>query len=650
MVIALLAPNAALARYRRHRSRKLPVDLPTLFVSKDSMAIRSGQQKLTVRFADGVLQLRTPYGDHDLTANIASPNGWVHPTQVIAPPKTYRATDLVTAVVTLAVPDDRKMVLRISAYPGIPAVFVKSGVTGQFGSNRDTYFWSWDGAVDTYFAPAKAGPEELKAPTTPARFDRTDWTFFPGKTGGLAVLTNGMVGYQPNQPFINPLPRWRFLRPGETLYVGFGLAGVAGPSDAAALSKSARYKSITILKPVFLTKQTRFDYGTPAPDWLRGADVCNGWYRQSTGDMIVGWIKDMPLVVGVPADKATIAKAHEAGLRVIAYVNYMELQNSTIQMAAKGSLYSHPDEATPADLLDLAKHPAWTCVDSEGKDRRSSWGASQDIPGLFSTCFHQAELRQNALTQILNIMNLGADGVFIDNACPVFECCGPKFGKHTHDDPYETNTDAYEELQKEIYKLVKSFGEDKIVMQNGGILPSHWAYSDAQMWEGFRFDDKSPEPTNDWSELQYAAEEHADAVRHGKVPVILSRFSALPADRRTDAALYTYAYSRLYGFLIADWFDLTKSSEDQQLAKAVYSIRLGKPITDAQRSGDVLYREFENGVVALNPTRASVSVSIPVTNAGQCTDVAQGRILTSSGGAIALDMGPESGRVLLRQP
>jgi hypothetical protein len=379
----------------------------------------------------------------------------------------------------------------------------------------------------------------------------------------------------------------------------------------------------------------------------------NGWYSEWSDKMIgdphvgAGWMKGFPLVVGVPASKSLIAKAHDAGLRVIVYVNYMELQNSEVQMAAKGSLYRQPDEASPADLLDLAKHPDWTCIDSEGKDRRSNWGVSQGIPGLFSTCFHQADLRQNALTQVCNIMNLGADGVFIDNAVPSHECHGPRFEKHQHTDAAETNTDAYELLQREVYKLVKTFGADKIVMQNSGISPSHWAYCDAQMWEGFRFDERNADPVNEWSELQYAAEEHADAVRHGKVPVILSYFSAIPADHRGEAALYTYAYTRLHGWLLADWFDLTKSPENEKLAKAIYAIRLGKPLSDAKPVGDLLYRAFEKGIVVLNPTRAKASASVPTARDGRLSDVAYDRELTASNGSVVLEIAPESGRVLI---
>lgn len=621
---------------------------PRLDSTPDSVSICSGAQTLTVRLADGTLRLDTPYGSYELIANINSHSGWVHPGQATVPPKLYRGKDSVAALVTFPVPGDRVMTLHLDAYPGIDAVFVKSGVTGMFGSSRDYYFWSWKQQCDSCTFSSSKGPQTINIVPRQMRLPYCDWVYLPDKAGGLAVLTSGIVGLMPGEPFINALPRWRFLRPGETLDIGFGLAGTANPSEAAALCRLARARRFPALKRFSaVQQQAKLDYGSPAPDWLRNADMFNGWYRTWTDDMVNDWMKDFPLIVGVPASKSAIEKAHEAGLRVIVYVNYMELQNSEVQMAAKGRLYRQPDEATPADLLDLAKHPDWTCIDSEGNPRRSNWGISQDIAGLFSVCFHQPDLRQNALTHVCNIMNLGADGVFIDNAVPMHECYGPKFGKHVHPDAAETNTDAYELLQREIYKLVKTFGADKIVMQNSGIAPSHWAYCDAQMWEGFAFDDKHAEPVNDWAELEYAASEHAEAVRRGKVPVILSHFSAVPANRRREAALYTYAYTRLHGWLLADWFDLIKSPENYKLARAIYSVRLGKPLSDAKRVGDLLYRAFEQGIVVLNPTNSRLSAVVPAARDGALSDVAYDRDLSASGGSVALEMAPESGRVLV---
>ncbi len=634
--IVLLMPDVASAAKRARQ--ELPADIPTLFVSKDVMAIRNGQQKITVRLSDALVSLETPYGKRGLEVSIWSPSDWVRPTGVIEAPKTYRSKDLVTAVVTLAVPDDRRMVLRISAYPGVPGVFVKSGVSGLYGGYSDYYFWSWDGPVQSYCVPGSNGAEEKAAPAGDRCFDRSDWFLLPQESGGLVVLTNGIVGCREGKPFIQALPRWRFLRPNETLDVCFGLAGVANAADAAAVSKAARDSSIDILKPAVPATNASIDYGTPAPEWLRSAGVSGGWYGKLTEDT-VGWhTQHSPIAVRVPADKEVIAKAHEAGVRAIVHVNYSELCNSEVQKEL-GRQPSRTDEATPAGLLDLAEHPEWTCIASDGTERQCAHAV-----GVSSTCFHQAELRNNALTQVLNIMNLGADGIWIDRAGPPLECYGPRFDKHKHEGPYDTNTAASEALYSQIYKLVKSFGEDKIVIHSSGILPSHWAYCDAQVCEGLPFHPVSDDgPIGEWAELQCFAAEREAAIRAGKVAMIVPRMMHRSTTR---AILYSHAYAALHGLL----FCLPTATVGTDITgDSVERLRLGKPESGILKTGDVLYRFFANGIVVLNPTRIPASVSVPVDRDGTFSNIGYNRTVTSSNRSLALDLAPESGCVLLRR-
>jgi hypothetical protein len=593
--------------------------LPTLDVSEDSVTVHAGDQTLTVRLADASLRLDTPYGSRDLAVNIDSPSGSVHPLQAASPPKVYRAKDWVAALITFPVPDDRKLTLHVDACPGVNAVFVKSSLTGQCAAVRDYYCWTWSEQIDSYFAPDKGGPERRRIPSKTTRFDYSDWVFLPCDTGGVAVLTSGVVGYAPGAPFINAVPKSRFLRPGETLDIGFGLAGMRDATETAALATLVRARSIPALKRAY---PATTDYGARAPDWLRDADVCVGW-----ADDVIG---KSSLVIGVPARKSSITKVHGDGARAIVRVDFTQFVNSETQT---GKLV--PDEADPDGLLDLAKHPDWVCIDSQGNPRKSARG--------LGTCLHQPDLRQAVLTYVCNIMNLGADGILVDNAVPIPECYAPKFDKHTHPNPDASNTGELEALSREIYKLVKSLGDDKIVILNSGIAPSLWSCCDAQMWEGFRFDQGSSEPVNEWSELQYLAEEHADAVRHGKALIVLPHFSSVPADQRKKDFLYIYAFTRLYGWLMAC------SPDTQKLAESTRAVQLGKPLDEVKPTGDALYRVFEKGIVALNPTRTSLTVSLPIPHDGKLTDVAYDRELLGSGGKVEMDMAPESGRVLVWQ-
>ncbi len=527
--------------------------VPSLDTTSDSVIISVSSQILAVRLADGSLKLDTPYASRELFAYINSPSGWVHPGQSSIPPKLHRGKDSVAALITFGVPGERKMTLHVDAYPGVDAVFVTSGLTGQFNASRDCYFWSWKQS-DTY---------EI------TRLPNNDDVFVPNESGGLLVMTSGTFSNTSDEAHINALPKSRFLRPDETLDIGFGLAGAADASQAAALSKLSHTKPIAALKRFYITKNAKIDYGAPAPDWLRNIDAFIG----NTSGL---------LIVDAPASTSIIKNAHDSGSRVIVRVNYM--QN-----------------------IDLAQHPDWACVDFDGR--------ATDLP-----CLHNYDLRQSVLTDVCNIMNLGADGVFIDGASPIRDCFGATLCKHSHTDAAKTNTEAYELLQREIYKLVKTFGDDKIVMRDSGIAPLHWSYCDAQVWDCADF--------SDWAELQYAVKEHAEAVRRGKAPVILC----------SSCASCAYAYARLYDWLAADFTNKEKWAS---------SIHLGKPLSAAKPIGDMLYRAFENGMVVLNPTKVKASLLVPTLRDGRIYDVVYGRELNALDSCAEIDMLPESGRVFL---
>lgn len=315
---------------------------------------------------------------------------------------------------------------------------------------------------------------------------------------------------------------------------------------------------------------------------------------------------------------------------MIPYVNYMELLNTEIEAKARGRVYYEWTQAVDHDALDLVNHPDWICIDKDGKDVPSIWGSNNGHPGLFYTCFHQQGLHDAALAQVRKLMEMGADGVFIDNAGPVAECFGAQFGKHRHPET-GSNTKMYQRLQQEVYELVKSFGTDRIVMINSGIIPEQWAWSDAQMWESCICGAGTAERMQEWIELEYEGRIHAEAVRHGKVPVILS-----------------YLDARLYGFPWADWFTLSKTDHDKRLAKATYVARLGKPLGPPKQSGKVWYREFEKGLVVLNPESTTIYCVVPVRSTGSFDDAGYDRTFVSSAGKLRLEMLPESGRVMVR--
>lgn len=189
-------------------------------------------------------------------------------------------------------------------------------------------------------------------------------------------------------------------------------------------------------------------------------------------------LKVFPCISGRTPDKAALEKCHRNGIRLTHYVCYTCLLDTEQQVREGGSVYSEWSESIDCETRDLKDHPDWKCMDKDGNVQEDAWGQSFHHPGLLNTCLHQPGLHEAAVRQVTILMEAGYDGVFVDLAGPTVECYGPKFGKHDHEHPDWPNTQAYEELLRKICETVKSYGEDRIVIQNTcvSLMPSHWAW------------------------------------------------------------------------------------------------------------------------------------------------------------------------------
>ncbi len=259
-------------------------------------------------------------------------------------------------------------------------------------------------------------------------------------------------------------------------------------------------------------------------------------------------------------------------------------------------------------------HPAWVCIDAQGNIQKDAWGQAHHHPGLLNTCLHQKGLRDAAVRHVRLLMEMGFDGVFIDLAGPTVECYGPRFGKHKHDVPRKSNTEAWDDIMRAVYDTVKQFGDDRIVMQNTctGIMPSHWAYCDAQLIEAYPYNGDFRDLTATWPELWWNGHRHSQAVGHGKIPVIMPYFERLSAQDPSRSASLSLAYARLFGFLWADGFTLQDIPGNHDRADAFYRLRLGHPTSELRWSGDVLSRSFERGTVTLDPRVGAVLPNAPL--------------------------------------
>lgn len=664
----------------RYLATSLLAALPACALADPSARVEGGQAivtsdgyKAAINLSDARITLDMPAHPYHLKTSIILDGAWVEPTTAAKAPAIHTTAGSATVEVTYPVAGNREFTVDVSAYKNAPGIYIVSRLKNLGQLHSDYYFWSWEGGYASYQVPADsvshAGapshPGEIvtiKAdPATYGRFGAFDWVYLPEEQGGLAVFTKQTLGRGPDSDrmtFLNAIPNNQMVDRGGSMDMGMGLVSVKDPQEAARVYDAVRKQSIPALNVTVKNQAFRdVDYGKPAPKWARNIDKYNCWPfvscapSQWTDADLKEWFGDFPLMSHVPNDPALIRRCHKAGLHVVMYINFMEMLNSEVQKAigAKGAGYLNDNWGKIVDHenMDLAKHPNWVAYDKDGKARQSVWGAQTNVPGLYNTCLQQLDLHDAAIEQLKKVMALGVDGIFIDNAGPIQECYGDKFGKHTHAMPGKTNTEMYEMLMKRVYKVVKSYGNDKIVVINSGITPGQWSYSDVQMWESCLYGSGVVTPTTQWEDAKYMGELQQDALRHGKTPVIMSYFFDQPVAVRSDRALFTYAYARLYGMGWCDWFSMMGNDCDKKASRDLYSAQLGKAAGKVVPVNRVYYRLFDQGIAVVNPEKTERTITIDTPRDGALRDVCFDDTLSSAGGKVTLTLRPQSGRVLL---
>ncbi len=594
---------------------------PRVAASRDVVSLTAEDQTLCVSLADATLTLKSPQGQYVIRPALQHGNGWTQPSRADGAPRVTKAPDRVAVEITYPVPEQRRFTVKCEAYAGVPAVFVTSRLEVLADPRAQYYFWGTNFSPTRQVSPGPGGLEQTDFgegkswSTIPWR----RWWFLSSPTGGLTVLPTNAGGRAPGKQgcaFLHALPRSRLLAPGDGLNAQFGLAGMKSAGAVEKLWAAVEARNIATIAPWTDGDPPKDSYGKAAPKWLRDAKMCNFYYRpaaQWTDEVVQKSLQRFPLIIGSTPDKAALEKCHKAGIRVLHYVCYTCLLDTDMQVREGGNVYSEWLESKDCESRDLKHHPDWICIDTQGKIQKDAWGQEHHHPGLLNTCLHQRGLRDAALWQVRLLMEMGFDGVFIDLAGPTVECYGPKFGKHKHDSLNQSNTEAYEDVMRAIYGAVKQYGDDRIVVQNTctDIMPSHWAYCDAQLLEAYPYSDDSPDLTATWPELWWNGNRCSQGVSHGKITLIMPYFSKFPARQASQAAAISLAYAHLFGFLWADGFTLEEIPGNREVADAIYRLRLGSPTSPWQRSGDVLRRSFPRGTVTLDPSAGAVLPGFP---------------------------------------
>ncbi|GEM_PF-5136024 len=355
----------------------------------------------------------------------------------------------------------------------------------------------------------------------------------------------------------------------------------------------------------------------------------------------------------------TLAELQSAGVTLISHVPYThEWMNEAARYGIRGmpyiSLYKVYESAAGGNPeapfwgeMDIAQHPEWVYIGVDGQRKRPF--NNEFYPTMYwQSCTNTAGIADAYARGAAEILELGAGGVFIDNVLPAATCYGPQFGIHEHLHPELDNIETFKIALQGVQDRVHSFGPDTVVMLNIGGPFERWApYGDCIMLESFIYNvDVRPGPggwvgdrrvqTKQWPQILEWIGQTAEHVDGGGSVVALEY---LPGD--PHSAVFSYAADKLANFL---WTGDSHTRRD--LCRTLYRCRLQRASGPLQETEGLYWRQYPNGLVAVNASDrpASVSVNAPE-GLPALADMLTDRVLPVRDGQVRLQVPPGAGGV-----
>jgi len=362
------------------------------------------------------------------------------------------------------------------------------------------------------------------------------------------------------------------------LVAGFGVSGVAADWPIRA-ERDAAAKAAGL--------------GESAPDWLVHSETYAFGYGPDQWEALAA--SKVAFVTHCPINREYFDRVHALGIRAFPYVTFYQ------------GFASQTYEG-----VNLKDHPDFIEVDPQGNLKRTGFWESEDAKNMYTTCPAVPEYQDAMVAWVRKIMDLGADGVFVDNLCSRVPCFGPKFGKHKHLD--DNPNRAFATLLKRVRELVKQYKPDGAVLGNSASplsLPREfWPYLDAEMLESYICTWVSTDRWFDWrSHWHDQGVKLQPFVRAGKQIQALSYLGHTPYGVREDA-FFCYASARLAGFV----WNGGRPLSDPDTA-ILYQIRLGPPLGPEREQNGIYYRLFDRGLVAVNPDKqksGAITIAPPI--------------------------------------
>jgi len=345
-------------------------------------------------------------------------------------------------------------------------------------------------------------------------------------------------------------------------------------------------------------------------------------------------LKGVSLISHVPVSKTAFQQAHEQGFRVIPYVHFTDIHSFYADQDV--FLFQHPE------VLLKDENGRWVHIPMDGTDR---------VYRLL-TCTNNPSYVKLSLEYVKKIMDWGADGIFIDNTNKRRECyahkskniVNPEFGPYVHEHIYpdETHNYAFTRFLESVRKLVKSYGNDKIVMLNSGIGEEFQKHGDVCMWESYIFARGTRRTQHSWEFIKERARQNEWYVKAGRRITALSTPDISQPGIKEDI-FWGFCTARMVDFVW--WARLSGTG-----AEELYKVHLGKPLQSIQETDKVASRVFEKGVLVLNDNSQDISKEVILPKEfrqKQLLDLFDNKLMRITKGRIKVTIPKQSARVYL---
>ena len=366
----------------------------------------------------------------------------------------------------------------------------------------------------------------------------------------------------------------------------------------------------------------------------RRMDLVNYHPVESVAGLDGESMEGVTLISHVPHCREAFEYAHAKGFRAIPYVHFLGIHTN----------YSDQD-------VFYFEHPEILLKDEEGRWVNTPMDQSFRLH-RFLTCANSPSYWKLSLAYVRKMMDMGADGVFIDNVGRRRPCLGPRFNSrrsspefdpyvHEHLFPGATHDYAWDRMLQAIRALVKSYGEDKIVLLNSGIGTGVQKDGDACEWESFIYSWAWEGRRHTWQDVKESARSNEWFLKAGR-RIVASSYLDRSRPEVKDDAFWAFSAARLVDYIF--WEGLEGTG-----AEILYRAHLGKGRGSLQESEGVAFRLFERGVIVLNDSMNDQVVRVPVPDdLARLVDAFDGaRLVQAASGQITVQVPKKKARVYL---